>query len=273
MDMHSKEGIFTIEDRLFAINITTNCPFIDTIFYNNSTQRGFCYITKNRRHSSEDTQIIYFWRYEANGMQYIDGYIYTISPTPFMSRGIIILQMLFGPYDGFFIFNPILLLGLVSLLFHIKKKPLYRIFLIIMALNVIAISGSGLWWGGTSFGPRLLSVSIPFLFIPLVDTLTGKRKIISKNAIVIFVLISVCVGTLGVLYYKPEAIIYDGSGMVFTKDFIQGYKIITTNTLWILTQNFINDIIAERHIKNVIAFIICASVGAFVGHHLIRKRT
>ncbi len=77
-------------------------------------------------------------------------------------------RLLFYPYRGLFFFNPVLLLSLIGLFFMLKNYKPEVLFMLFSTIGVILFySFNGLWWFGTSFGPRNLLIIIPFLIIPL----------------------------------------------------------------------------------------------------------
>ncbi len=74
------------------------------------------------------------------------------------------LGHLFSPSRGLFVFSPFLLLTAVAYIVYSKRLLMDResIYVISWILLHIAISSqSVVWWGGWSFGPRLLTETIP----------------------------------------------------------------------------------------------------------------
>lgn len=82
---------------------------------------------------------------------------------------------LFSPSRGLLIFSPVLLLSFAGVIVAIKRRTFQRLdaFLCgIIITNWIITSLWPIWWGGWSFGPRLLSDYLPFwiyLMIPAVE--------------------------------------------------------------------------------------------------------
>ena len=93
---------------------------------------------------------------------------------------------LISPSRGLFIFSPVFLLSIWGVVSKFKQKRLERLdhFLIgIAVVHWMAVSIWPVWWGGASFGPRILSDMIPYLTYWLIPTaaaishLGGWKKI------------------------------------------------------------------------------------------------
>src|SRR5262249_31770540 len=72
---------------------------------------------------------------------------------------------LISPARGLFVFSPILLLtlpGIVLALRAPRERALGLAFGAIVVAHWIAVSRFPHWWGGASFGPRLMSDIVPF---------------------------------------------------------------------------------------------------------------
>lgn len=92
---------------------------------------------------------------------------------------------LLSPSRGLLIFSPVLLLSLAGVIVAVRRRVFHRLdaFLcLIIIANWIITSLWPIWWGGWSFGPRLLSDYLPFwiyLMIPAVEvfaTLPRTKK-------------------------------------------------------------------------------------------------
>jgi hypothetical protein len=81
-----------------------------------------------------------------------------------LKRGLWVL--LFSPDRGLFVFSPIFLFIFIGFYFAYKKKnyPAY-IIIFIFVLNLFIYSVFDDPWGGWSFGPRYLTISLPLLSI------------------------------------------------------------------------------------------------------------
>ncbi|MCB8946206.1 MAG: hypothetical protein H6658_20875, partial [Ardenticatenaceae bacterium] len=67
---------------------------------------------------------------------------------------------LFSPARGLFVFSPFFLLILPSLWFvrkHVWLRPLLWLCLLWLGLHLYVASRGTIWWGGDSFGPRILT--------------------------------------------------------------------------------------------------------------------
>jgi hypothetical protein len=75
---------------------------------------------------------------------------------------------LISPSRGFLIFVPVMIFVIYTLIrFHnrLPHKRLVITALSAMVIQLIMISGFDHWWGGHSYGPRLMTASVPWLVI------------------------------------------------------------------------------------------------------------
>jgi hypothetical protein len=90
----------------------------------------------------------------------------------------------FGTYRGIFFYFPLLLISVFNFVnFYRKNKNLAIFSLLIFCFYFLFNSYYISWYGGGTFGPRYLSVTIPFLLLPL-PILLQK---IEKNKLLLFV--------------------------------------------------------------------------------------
>ncbi|HSH05503.1 MAG TPA: hypothetical protein VLL52_23505 [Anaerolineae bacterium] len=115
---------------------------------------------------------------------YAPNYLYesAIYPTPWPLP---LYGLLFSPARGLFIFTPFLLLVLIGVLRYIKeiKTPLLYFALTWISLHIAIVSRFNHWWGGSSYGPRLLTDSLPafvlltiFLWPIIASKFTSKKR-------------------------------------------------------------------------------------------------
>jgi hypothetical protein len=74
----------------------------------------------------------------------------------------------FGPARGLFIFSPFFLLIFVGGAYYfsaVRRRPLFWLCLFWFSSLVMSVATTRQWWGGFSYGPRLLTDSLPALFI------------------------------------------------------------------------------------------------------------
>ncbi|MBU0665934.1 MAG: hypothetical protein KKC26_01095 [Nanoarchaeota archaeon] len=110
-----------------------------------------------------------------------------------------ILRLLFLPYRGLFFYYPILLFSLFGLFFMFKKFKYESLFIVFIFLLFILFNSSlDTWWGGASFGPRHLTLLMPFLMIPL---LFAMKKIKLKY-LMPFIVISIFVNLLSLSEFE-----------------------------------------------------------------------
>jgi len=128
----------------------------------------------------------------------IKGYSIEI-PNPFIT-----LRLLFYPERGIFFYYPILLLSFIGL-YHMYKKFKIESILIISTFFSFLIANSTFWswWGATCFGPRYLTMTMPFLIIPLLYVFKIKNK---KFRFLVFLLIfySISINFIGLQIPRDE---------------------------------------------------------------------
>jgi hypothetical protein len=101
-----------------------------------------------------------------------------LSPTFFESMA----AQLISPSRGLFVFSPIVLVAIPGAVIVWKRQstPLLEALSAVAILcYVIAIALFPVWWAGTSFGPRFMTETLPFIFvlsIPFVDWIIAWRK-------------------------------------------------------------------------------------------------
>lgn len=114
--------------------------------------------------------------------------------------------LLFSPSRGLFIFSPIFIFSfgyLFYALFSKKTESIYKYLSISVISLVLLYSKWPMWWGGHSFGYRLLIELIPMLIIFL--AVCWERVIVNywylKSIFLCFLLVSVYIHFLGAFYY------------------------------------------------------------------------
>lgn len=119
---------------------------------------------------------------------YLNAYGLTASQLPNNSRAVILYALLFSPSRGLFIFTPLFLWALVGSVYYfrsLKSLPLYWFSLLWISAHIFMVSGFGIWWGGYSYGPRLLTetnlafVILLVLVIQIIEQKDDNK--VSKN--------------------------------------------------------------------------------------------
>lgn len=101
-----------------------------------------------------------------------------LSPTFFES----VAAQLISPSRGLFVFSPIVLVAIAGAVTAWKRKsttPLEVLSAVAIPCYVVAIALFPIWWAGTSFGPRFMTETLPFIFvlsIPFVDWIIAWRS-------------------------------------------------------------------------------------------------
>ena len=120
-----------------------------------------------------------------------------------------IAGLLFSPSRGLFIYSPIFLFSLpvlVGALFRRELPPLYRYLSIGLLLDLLLTAKWRVWWGGWSFGYRMLIELLPGLTVLL--ALAWERKIATRWRLQVAfwptVLASFYIHFLGAFYYPSD---------------------------------------------------------------------
>lgn len=112
--------------------------------------------------------------------------------------------VLFSPARGLFVFSPILLVGLLAVPRAISREfrePLLRPLILGTAGVIVVHASWAVWWGGHSFGYRLLSEALPCLIILLAiaweHTIRARRWLVAASGVLLVA--SVYANALGAL--------------------------------------------------------------------------
>lgn len=125
----------------------------------------------------------------------------------------VLWRLLFGSERGLFYFSPVLLLSFPGLYFFYRNPKWKKeavLFLVLILILVLFVSGMSNWPGGWAFGPRYLAPAIPFLmtgvFIALSDKSFRSGDTLSFLVFVLGLLsiIIITVGTITFPYPAPE---------------------------------------------------------------------
>ena len=121
----------------------------------------------------------------------------------------VLVDFLFSPARGLFIYCPFLLLAPVALAMQLRRGGLCDIACIswlIICGHILAVSCFDHWWGGHSWGPRLLSDLQPFLAVALIPTRLAATP---RRPARWFLLLAALLGSLSVViqtrYFDPAA--------------------------------------------------------------------
>jgi hypothetical protein len=90
----------------------------------------------------------------------------------------------FGPARGLFIFSPFFLLPVIGGVYYfsaLRRAPLFWLCAFWISLQTITIATTRQWWGGFSFGPRLLTDALPALFMMTLILWQAVRQQISPQ--------------------------------------------------------------------------------------------
>jgi len=114
-----------------------------------------------------------------------------------------LLGILLSPGRGLFVYSPIFVLSFVGLALSWRKgaDPLLRYLSIGTLLSVLLYSRWVMWWGGHSYGPRLLADLTPILALSLC-ALSGAvaRSRLLKSVVIVLVAWSVVAHALGTFW-------------------------------------------------------------------------
>jgi hypothetical protein len=94
---------------------------------------------------------------------------------------------LVSPSRGLLLFSPVVLVALAGLVIARRRKSLTALDVlsaVAVPCYLVVIALFPVWWAGTSFGPRFMTETLPFLFvlsIPFVDWIVMWRAETSEN--------------------------------------------------------------------------------------------
>jgi 4-amino-4-deoxy-L-arabinose transferase-like glycosyltransferase len=110
--------------------------------------------------------------------------------------------ILFSPSRGLFIYSPFLILPLFGVFYFRKQlfsNPFFWFGFCWFLLHTITISGWSNWWGGHSFGSRLMADVIPALLIVSLFVFREINNFPSTILMKTWILVFSILGTLGIL--------------------------------------------------------------------------
>jgi hypothetical protein len=100
--------------------------------------------------------------------------------TPFLTG---LEGVLFSPARGLLIYFPLTLFAIIGLAKAFRRRAdhrtLYLVFAVFIATGIVSVSKWDMWWGGSSYGPRLLADIQPFLLlasIPICKTIFEESR-------------------------------------------------------------------------------------------------
>ncbi len=114
--------------------------------------------------------------------------------------------ILFSPNRGLFVFSPILLFSVVGSVLawriHHPARVLYRYIIVAVILFVLLVAKWHMWWGGHSYGYRLLVDITPLLMVLMAPSILWMRRSnLLRSLFVITAAASVLVQLSGAFYY------------------------------------------------------------------------
>ena len=132
-----------------------------------------------------------------------------------MTIGTAMLGNLVSPARGLFVFSPVLLIGGPGFILSQRERDdrgLHWAFASIIVLHWLFVSRFPHWWGGHSFGPRLMSDILPFVTyfagfsVQAVLRLRSKRRrIMGAFVLATLTAVSIIIHAAGALSWAPQA--------------------------------------------------------------------
>jgi len=125
-----------------------------------------------------------------------------------------LLGNLISPARGLFLFSPVLIFAIGGFILAMRAsdwKGLHLTFGLIIVLHWIAVSHLQPWWGGYSFGPRIMSDVLPFICYFLAFTLqwclsaSSWQRRATAACIAGFAVVSMFIHAQGALRWAPNA--------------------------------------------------------------------
>jgi hypothetical protein len=113
----------------------------------------------------------------------------------------------FSPSRGLFIYSPVFIFSFLGMSLAWKKNenPIFKYFSVIVIALVILHAKWYDWWGGWTFGCRVLNDTVPFLILLLLPTLNYARQ--QKKVIPVFIftlILSFLIQLMGAYLYNDS---------------------------------------------------------------------
>ena len=125
------------------------------------------------------------------------------------------LGLLLSPSRGLFVYSPVLVAAFLGLAraARIGREPFLRYLAAGVAGTLLMMSAYTVWWGGRSFGPRLLADVLPAMVLGLVPSWPAiRRRAVGRWLFAAAFVISVLVEAVGAFYYpSPRAVDWNTS--------------------------------------------------------------
>ena len=132
-----------------------------------------------------------------------------------------IFRLLFMPERGIFLYSPFLFLAVPGISFLFIRRSALVVMVLVIFFLFLWFMTLITWWGGSSFGPRHLTLVMPFLMIPI---MVAMKRI--HVAIVIFLIAaSMLINILGL---QPPAGLYQEIASMDAEEY---YKAMTSLTV------------------------------------------
>jgi hypothetical protein len=108
-------------------------------------------------------------------------------------------NILFSPSRGLFIYSPVLIFAIIGMILSWKKSGtlLLRYLSVGVVANILLYSKFFYWWGGYTYGPRLLADITPVLCLFLIETKSLLTKSVFKIAFLILAVFSIAAHSIG----------------------------------------------------------------------------
>jgi hypothetical protein len=151
-------------------------------------------------------QLIY-WKYTTGSYLY-----FSYQNERFFFDNPQLFKGLFGFRKGWFIYTPLMLFAVLSILLFLKKyREFFLPVFLFTALNIYLILSWWCWWYGGTYGHRAFVESYAILSIPLALLLSFglKKNLFAKILTVTFVLIMISHQIFQTIQYNYKSIHYD----------------------------------------------------------------
>ena len=113
--------------------------------------------------------------------------------------------ILLSPARGLFVFTPALVFGVIALaLPGVRRRPAARVLFGWVSLTIALVATQRNWWGGWSFGPRLLTEVVPGLALL---TLMGWTAVTLNTQRRLIGIVALCLGW-GVLVHTGQGLYF-----------------------------------------------------------------
>jgi len=115
-----------------------------------------------------------------------------------------LLGLLLSPSRGLFVYSPVLVFAIVGLALsrNDRRRRLFGFLAVALGASIVMLASWSVWWGGHSYGPRLLTDFLPVLtlfLVPVWNRLDRSRPL--RVGFLALLIASLWIQAIGAFYY------------------------------------------------------------------------